>query len=281
MLNREAQGQYRARKGVDTSANAIFWIKEKRKVKSNLKLVDNSPEASRKEIPYVSDFPLEMDYIYPLLRGKDVKKWRYDSKYSIVLPYTTDGRVVDKEQMMITCPNTFDYFFAEEHKFADVLKNRATYKKFILRSNKNAPEYSLYNIGEYTFSPYKVIWKALAKGVEAVTISEKNGRMLVPDHNLLMIPLENEMEAYYLSGILNADVVSEFVNAYVAWFISAHILERINIPEYSEGNTLHRDIAALSKEAHQRAEEEKDLEDLEIKLNEKVRILLLGDLSKR
>lgn len=277
MINKDAErSSYRARKGVDTSANAIFWVKEKKKVKSNLILVDNSPENSRKEISHICDFPLETNYIYPLLRGKDVKKWRYSSELSIILPYTKDGKVVGKKELLATCPNMFDYFFMDRHGFDSILKERAIYKKFILRQDEHAPEYSLYNIGEYTFSSYKVIWKALAKGVEAVTISNKDDRMLIPDHNLLMVPLEDEMEAYYLTGVLNSDIVSEFVNAYVAWFISGHILERINIPKYSEKNMLHSEIAKLSKEAHFVAGDENRIEEVEKELNKKVTDLLLN-----
>lgn len=275
MLNKEGKASYRARKGVDTSANAIFWVKEKKRVKSNLVFVDNSPENSRKEISHISNFPLETDHIYPLLRGKDVKKWRCSSEYSIILPYASDGKVIGKEELITTCPNMFDYFFIDRHGFCSILKGRATYKKFILRQDNYAPEYSLYNIGEYTFSSYKVIWKALAKGVEAVTISTENNRMLIPDHNLLMVPLEDEMEAYYLTGILNSDIVSKFVNAYVAWFISGHILDRINIPKYSEKNMLHSEIAELSKEAHLVAGNEKRLEEVEERLNTKVTDLLI------
>lgn len=40
--------------------------------------------------------------------------------------------------------------------------------------------------------------------------------MIKPEHNLLMIPLDNELEAYCLTGLLNADIISQFINAYVA-----------------------------------------------------------------
>lgn len=275
MKGTEKASAYRARKGVDTSANAIFWVKEKKRIKSNLMIVDNSPQNSRKRIFQISDFPLEADYIYPLLRGKDVKKWQYHLEYSIILPYTNDGKVIRKKELLISAPNIFDYFYQDRHGFVPILKERATYKKFILRQDKSAPEYSLYDIGKYTFAPYKVIWKALAKGVMAVTISSDNNRMIIPDHNLLMVPLEDEMEAYYLTGILNADIVSRFVNAYVAWFISGHILERIKIPKYCEKIILHTEIANLSKEAHIAVENKIELERIEKKLNEKVNKLLL------
>lgn len=277
MINKKGKLAYRARKGVDTSANAIFWVKEKKKINSNLIYVDNSPENSRKNISKISNYPMETDFLYPLLRGKDVKKWKYQLEYSIVLPYTDDGKVVAKEELLTQCPNTFDYFYEDRNGFIPILRERATYKKFILRRDERAPEYSLYNIGEYTFSPYKVVWKALAKDVAAVTISQDEGRMLIPDHNLLMVPLENEAEAYYLTGILNADIVSRFVNAYVAWFISGHILERLNIPKYCEKDIIHNEIATLSQMAHMAAkDDERELQKIEMKLNEKVSGLLLN-----
>lgn len=275
MVNREGKPAYRARKGVDTSANAIFWVKEKKKINSKLISINNLPERGRKGIRQVCDFPVEKDILYPLLRGKDVKRWRYDLQYSIILPYTDDGKVIRKEELLTQYPNAFDYFFEERHAFIEILKERATYKKFILRQDKEAPEYALYDIGKYTFFPYKVIWKALHKGVSAVTLSKDEGRMIIPDHNLLMIPLEDETEAYYLSGVLNADIVSRFVNAYVSWFISGHILERIKIPKYCGENKAHKEIADLSKMAHMEAGNEEMLRKIEIELDEKVKALLL------
>lgn len=277
LINKEKDSCYRARKGVDTSANAIFWVKEKRKIKSDLMLVDNSPENSRKAVHAVAGFPIETDMLYPLLRGKDVKRWEYNAEYSIIVPYTEDGKVVEKKELLITCPNLFDYFYLDRHDFVSVLRERATFKKFVLRQDENAPEYSLYNIGSYTFAPYKVVWKALAKGVEAVVISKEDNRMIVPDHNLLMVPLEEEPEAYYLAGILNADIVSQFVNAYVAWFISGHILDRIRIPKYCQQNVLHREISILSKSAHREVKNKENIEKIEKELNEKVNELLLTD----
>lgn len=42
--------------------------------------------------------------------------------------------------------------------------------------------------------------------------------MIKPEHNLLMVPLDNELEEYYLTGLLNADIISQFVNAYKGFF---------------------------------------------------------------
>lgn len=277
MINKKAgNGIYRARKGVDTSANGIFWVTKKEKINENLIYIDNTPQNSKKNIRHIVDCPIEQDLIYPLLRGKDIKKWKYESKYSIILPYNDSGKYVKKDDLVALYPRTYDYFYNERNKFQKILRDRATFKKFIIRQDAQAPEYSLYNIGSYTFAPYKVIWKALSNGVSAVTISSDiEGKRIIPDHNLLMVPIEMEMEAYYLSGILNSEIVSEFVNAYISWFISAHILERINIPKFDAANLLHQKIAMLSKEAHE-ADNIDRLNVIEMEINKIVYDMLVS-----
>ncbi len=276
----EENSYYRARKGVDTSANGVYWVKVKEKLPNNHVLVDNSPEASKTTIKLVENVSLEEDLLYPLLRGSGVRRWTADTPYSIILPYTNDGKVIGKEDLKIEYPRTFEYFYKKGNEFIDILKNRAIYKKHYLSLNTKdkIPEYVIYNIGPYTFSPYKVVWKALASGMIATTISTYNNKLIIPDHNLIMIPLYDESEAYYLSGILNAQIVTKFVNAYISWFFSAHILERMYIPTFDSENVAHMQIVNLSKSAHLLAKQnDKKLDEVEKQINIAVETLLTED----
>lgn len=83
------------------------------------------------------------------------------------------------------------------------------------------PPHGLYNIGKYTYAPYKVVWKALASGMISTVISSKNfpgigEKLLIPDHNLLMLPFQEEGEAHYLCGVLNSEIINEFVTSYIS-----------------------------------------------------------------
>ena len=279
MLNYE-QANYRARKGVDTSANAIYWLKTKESLPLNKVLVDNSPENSRKNIKHVENVVIEKDLLYPLLRGSGIKRWIAESEYEILVPYTSDGKPISVDNLMVKYPKTYEYFYKKEHEFREILVNRGIYKKHYAsqKSAETAPEYVLYDIGPYTFSPYKVVWKALASGMIATTISSIDNRLVIPDHNVVMIPIEDEEEAYYLSGVLNADIVSRFVNSYISWFFSTHILEHMRIPEYESRNTIHKRIVELSKQAHIFAINDKEkLNDIERELNRLVELLLVSE----
>ena len=252
---------YRARKGVDTSANAIYWINEFRR-ENNRVVFENLPVTSKKEIKKVCKGVVESDIVYPLLRGRDIGKWRYSIPYSIILPYTEDGKVISKSKLKIEHALTYQYFFNND--FADILKNRGIYKKhFKATSNNEIPEYVVYDIGIYTFSKYKVVWKALASGMIATVVSERNNKVVIPDHNVVMIPLDNEEEAFYLAGILNSNIVSRFVKAYISWFFSTHIMDNILIPQYDSQNAIHKKIAELSKTAHLNAQNDNDTDIIE------------------
>ena len=67
----------------------------------------------------------------------------------------------------------------------------------------------------------------------------------------MYISTDNETEAYYLCGMLSSTIVAECVKSYMnPTSISAHVLNKLNIPSYDKNNTLHKDIANLCKAGH-------------------------------
>ena len=74
---------------------------------------------------------------------------------------------------------------------------------------------------------------------------------------------------------MNSDIVNKFVNAYISWFYSTHILENLLIPKFDTNNELHKKIVILSKKAHQLSLlENGELDDVENHINETVKTLL-------
>ncbi|WP_214738269.1 N-6 DNA methylase [Exiguobacterium sp. s162] len=275
--------EFRARKGIDTSANGIYWVKIEQEARGKI-IISNTPENSRKVIPKVSNFTIEKDLIYPLVRGKDLSKWHANTPLSIIVPYEKSlKKVLSMEELEASYPLTYDYFYnhRESDKFVRILETRGTYQKHYktLKTKKGSPDtpvHVLYNIGLYTSSPYKVIWKALQnKGMNACVISSKDEKLILPDHNNVMVEFESEEEAHYLCGVLNSRIVEEFIDSYISWFKSAHIVEYINIPSFSENNPLHRQIAEKSLAAHKSANNDKtELFSIENELEQLVISLL-------
>ena len=105
--------------------------------------------------------------------------------------------------------------------------------------------------------------------MQSCVVSKHHNKIIVPDHNVMMIAVDDEKEAYYLSGVLNSNLATLFVTSYVEWFYSTHILEYFKIPKYNKKNATHQLISNLSMKAHKEQKEQK-LGEIEKKLNASV-----------
>jgi len=138
--------------------------------------------------------------------------------------------------------------------------------------------YMLDNVGEYTFKPYKVVWKYIAGAITGKAefacavlrpVQDKyvSVKPLIPNDKLMLVAFDNEDEAYYLASVLNSSFIRAIVASYIIETeISTHLLENVMIPKYDSNNELHKSIADHSRRAHELAREiiengRKDLEE--------------------
>jgi len=263
---------YRARKGVDFSLNDLYWGKiSKSKIKGNI-LFENQADIGRKKLKFYQ-VSLEADVIFPILRGKDMGRWKAKPEFIAIIPYDNSGKCIQIDELKNKFPNTYKFFYKTDQEITKWLETRGIYQKHLKYAN--VPVHGLYDIGEYTFSKYKVVWKALASGMIASVVNSIDNELLgnklvIPDHNVLIVPLDTEQEANYLCGVLNSEIVNDFVIAYISWFYSSHILEHINIPNFDSNNKEHLKISELSKMGHKKgaltSSEQADLNSAVVKI---------------
>ena len=80
-------------------------------------------------------------------------------------------------------------------------------------------------------------------------------KLIIPDHKLYFVPLWDENEAAYLTGILNAPRVAEAVSAYSPRLsLGANVVEHLAIPKYDPVDVDHLLVAGLSMHITQRGE---------------------------
>jgi len=110
----------------------------------------------------------------------------------------------------------------------------------------------MFNVGDYTFAPYKVVWREQAAGLTVAVAEPVESGALVPDHKLMMVDFQDRDEAHYLCAVLNTSPARFVVLSYgVTIQMDTHVLENVRVPRYEPANTTHRQLAVLSQQAHE------------------------------
>ncbi|MGC9107207.1 MAG: Eco57I restriction-modification methylase domain-containing protein [Infirmifilum sp.] len=268
-VRRITQGSspYEAREGVNVALNQVYFIQIKDKTPDGKLVITNPPEPGQKKKVKQVEAAVEPDLIYPLIRGRDVKKWyvEYKNRYIIIPHDPKTGNPISHSDMKTRYPLTWRYFL---NYFNDLINRGGEPYKSQLKPYRELglekgelrapPFYYLFNI-EPAFAPYKVVWKEVSARMQAggfhvaviglVEDKYLGLRAVVPDHTVVMIPLQNEEEAYYLAGVLNSTII-QFVLQYA---VVSSVEEYISVRKFNPSDPVHRRIAELSKKAHELA----------------------------
>jgi hypothetical protein len=245
---------YEAHAGVYTSLNNVYWIKVLEK-RSDGCLITNEPVPGQKKTVRQVTVEVEDDVIYPLIRGRDVKRYYVVGEFGniIITHDSTTGEPLQESKMKIEYPKLYSYL----KNFKAELEKR-TIKPFLGKKHKT-PFYRLDNIGRYTFAPYKVVWKRIAGAITGKAVSfaaavvkgAEEGKPIIPDDSLIMIDFNELEEAYYVSAVLNSSIIRLIIASYTYELRQeTHITRYVRIPKFDTSNSLHRNISAFSSKAH-------------------------------
>ncbi len=247
--------EYRAYAGSYTGGlNGVYWLRILERRPDGLLLVENLHDVGKTKVKRV-EVLLEPDLVYPLLRGRDVDRWRAQSSAHILMVQDPVKRTGYEESWLkVNYPHTYAYL----KEFEDVLRSER--RSHVVRDlmDKGA-FYSMYAVAEYTFAPYKVVWRYIAEDFTCAVVGsheyqQMTANSVVSDHRLMIVPLQKAVEAYYLCGLLNSSIGRYLVKSYVVGTqISTHVLEHIAVPKFDHANPLHQSLAAVSQRAHQHA----------------------------
>jgi len=248
------------RKGVTADLNGLYMVnlldydKERKRV-----LIETRPDAGRKTKQLVAKkYWIESDLLYPLLKGaSDFSACYIQQKNDLYIIVPNRGITKHyleqaEEKIEYSLENTRKYFLDYEA----LLLERSTYKARLAKY----PFYMIYNVGAYTFSPYKVVWAEQSRRFRAAVVTGKempvNGyRVYVPDHKLYFVDFEDKNSAYYLCGLLNAPLVQDFVQSHTISIQVSNIFKHMNLPEFDTKSPTHQQLCKLTEQAHSEHDE--------------------------
>jgi len=253
-----SSSKYDAHAGVFTGLNSAYWV-EVLSMEPNGLLVRNLHQVGRKKVKPVTRV-VEPEFVYQMVRGRDVKKWVCYPSGHILVPHDSNtGGPIDKQTMLTRYYKAYEFL----QEFEQDMEARAIHKLW----GKRNPFYAVYDIGGYSFAPFKVAWKEIAGKISGkgefsvVVIPPFEDRRLgikpvICDHKLMIIPFYDEKEAYYVAAILNSSTVRAAVRGYtIETTMDTHITRHIRVPDFDRENPLHIQLAELSETAHELARE--------------------------
>ncbi|MBO9368290.1 MAG: N-6 DNA methylase [Chloroflexi bacterium] len=246
--------EYQARAGVTTWANGVYWLEKIAARPDGLWVVRNLTEGAKREVESVT-VELEPDLLYPLLRGRDVRRWQAQPSAYILVTHLPDARLnaIPVKELQTRYPKTWAYL----KRFEKELRERSGFQRYFTRKQgqqviETGPFYSIFNVGEYTFAPWKVVWREQSAWFTVAVVNEQEQKCIVPDHKLMLIDCPSEEEAFYLASVLNSSPTTLAVWAYsISIQQTTHITDKIAVPRFDAQNPTHTHLAALSQEAHQ------------------------------
>lgn len=251
---------YRYRTGVEFTPQELYMLIGAGQSSKGNYLFKNKKFKLSKYI--ISDMPsngwdLPTKYIYPIVTGPNISPFKYEfcNEYCI-LPYDTNdtSKAIDMTQMLTQNEELFDYLV--KHK--NLIDQQSEKSKIMHRGTEF---YALSKIGTYTFADNivavrdnthfcaSVINKTeTAWGELKHTICVKHTIIISQDISGRNISSD---EAYYLCGILNSDIITNYMHS--SFKTNGFSLNKSNIylPLYDSKNSLHKKISMLSRQATQ------------------------------
>jgi SAM-dependent methyltransferase len=258
---------YHGREGVNTGGlNGAYFVEVLERNPNGTVLIRNLYDVGKIACPKVKA-TIEMDLLFPLLRGRGVARWQFNAQDHILVvqdPKTQRG--YPENWLQQKYPLTWSYL----KKFEKLLRARKAFIKFFDPA-KDA-FYSMYSVGTDTFAPFKVAWMDISADMKAVVIEPTpDGKMVTPEHTVIFVPATSADEAHFLAAVLNSAIVNTVVSGYaVDNHLSTHPIENIVIPKYDKTDRNHARLVALSRQAHDAAfkEDRKQLEAIEDSIDE-------------
>lgn len=248
------------RKGVTADLNGVYMVRIiNENSKTGLVQVETRPEAGKIDIGPSRQFWIEPDLLYPLLKGAaDFSACDIHVRNELYILVPNKGinasHYKDAEADLSGLKQTQKYF---KH-FKPLLQNRSTYR---LRQ-KGAPYYAVYNSGAYTFAPYKVVWAELSTTFEAAVFENDSvplmgNRPYVPDHKVYFADFTSKAAAHFVCGILNSNIVREYVESHTIQIQVSNIFKHLSIPQYKPSDARHTELSKLTQAAHKATSEAK------------------------
>ncbi len=170
---------------------------------------------------------LEPDYLLPMFKTSEVAGGRVDHCHRRMI---VTQRCIGEQTVGIAerAPKTWSY----------LQRHRALLSKRGSSIYRGKPEFSIFGVGDYTFSPWKIAISGMYKSLRFVKVGPCQAQPVVFDDTTNFIPCPSEAAATLLLSLLESDEARTFYKAFIFWDakrpITVDLLGRLNIHTLAE-----------------------------------------------
>ncbi len=207
----EGTEHYKWRSGIKHDASKIMELSHEKKCFIN---------------GFGKEVRIEEEYIYPLLKSSDLGNGRPNPRKHVILTQKKTGD--DTSYIEQNAPKLWAYL----EEYADILDKR---KSIIY---KKRPRFSIFGIGDYSFSPWKVAISGLYKSLKFSVIGNNFNKAIMLDDTCYFISCYSENEAYFLEKLLNSEICRRFLKSLIFFDakrpVTMDILRRVDLKKLAE-----------------------------------------------
>ncbi len=169
---------------------------------------------------------LEPTFLFPLLKSSDIANGRLAPRRSVLITQRRPGD--DTSAISRLAPKTWSYLLSHG---AALDRRRSTIYR-------NRPRFSMFGIGDYTFSPWKVAVSGFYRDYRFEVIGTHDNKPVALDDTCYFISCASREEASFIRSLLNSDPGKRFFRALTFLDakrpITAEVLNRLDLARLSE-----------------------------------------------
>ncbi len=167
------------------------------------------------------------DFLYPMYKSSDIAKQTKNLPRRYML--LTQRRMgEDTLFLQYVAPETWRYLLSHEAMFAQ--RKSSIYK--------NAPRFSIFGVGEYTFAPWKIAISGLYKNIKFSLISSYHNKPIVLDDTCYMLGFGSYQQAVLVYELLISEMVGQFIDSIIFLDnkrpVTSSLLNRIRLLEVAK-----------------------------------------------
>lgn len=182
---------------------------------------------------------VETNILFPLLKSSDLAKNGHPRKWLLVPQRTMAS---SSEDLRHTAPKAWAYLLSNDERLSR--RGSSIYR--------GRPRFSIFGVGEYSFSSWKVAISGLYKKIEFVAVSPFQDRPVVMDDTCYFFACQSQRELDILYRLVQSEPAREFWSAFIFWDakrpITAHILNLLDFAALSRTLGMKSDIVHILAE---------------------------------